>query len=123
MIYQILDGTTVTNTIVADAAFMAEQYPLGNYREVPEVEAPATSAEPRHITVGAFFDRFGAAKWGILADTNPGVQALIKDCSVRKYIDLDNPVLAAGLGMLIDAGHAIDAAAITGAEVQPGERT
>ena len=49
--------------------------------------------EPRHISVGAFFDRFGPAKWAILADGAFAVQAVVKDTSVRKYIDLDNPDL------------------------------
>jgi hypothetical protein len=40
MIYEILNGETVINTIVADAEFMAANYPQGNYREVPEPPAP-----------------------------------------------------------------------------------
>jgi hypothetical protein len=36
MIYQILDGETVINRIVADPEFMQEHYPEGNYREEPE---------------------------------------------------------------------------------------
>lgn len=122
MKYEILSGQAVVNTILADAEFMAQAFPDGNYREVPEVETPATPAEPRHITVGAFFDRFAAHKWPILADTNPVVQALIKDCSVRKHIDLDDPQLPAGLDLLVDAGHAIDPAAILAAPVQPSEK-
>ena len=43
------------------------------------------------------------------------------DSSVRKFIDLDNAQLPAGLDMLVDAGHAIDAQAIIDAAVQPGE--
>lgn len=76
---------------------------------------------PRLITVGAFFDRFGAQKYPILASSNPTVQALIKDSSVRNYIDLKDPVLAAGLAALLGAGFAIDPAAIVNAPVQPSE--
>jgi len=83
---------------------------------------PPPAPEPRHITVGAFFDRFGSEKWPILADTNPIVQALVKDCSVRAWINLDDPQLDGGLAMLVDAGHAIDPAAIISAPVQPSER-
>jgi hypothetical protein len=83
--------------------------------------APAAPAAPRRITVGAFFDRFGAHKWPILADTNAVVQALIKDCSVRAWINLDDPQLDGGLAMLVDAGHAIDPAAILSAPVQSSE--
>ncbi|MGB4061867.1 MAG: hypothetical protein WBK26_16810 [Burkholderiaceae bacterium] len=84
--------------------------------------APPAPAQTRHIAVGSFFDRFGAHKWPILADTNPVVQALIKDCSVRKHINLDDPQLPAGLGLLVEAGHAIDVQAIVTAPVQDGER-
>lgn len=44
MIYQILDGQTVINTITADAEFMAAQYPNGNYVEVPPIPEPPLSA-------------------------------------------------------------------------------
>lgn len=84
--------------------------------------APPAPAQARHITVGSFFDRFAAHKWPILADTSPVVQALIKDCSVRKHINLDDPQLPAGLGLLVEAGHAIDVQAIVTAPVQDGER-
>ena len=121
MIYEILNGETVTNTIVADLAFMQSAYPEGNYREAVVSES-AVPAEPKHITVGAFFDRFGAEKWPILADTNPSVQALIKDASVRKWINLDDPQVLAGLQMVQAAGHDIDPPAIINAPIQPEER-
>jgi hypothetical protein len=121
MIYEILENNQVINTIVATPDFMAAQFPQGNYREVPEPEAPVVP-EPRHITVGSFFDRFGTHKWAILADTAPTVQALIKDASVRKFIDLDDPQLPQGLGLLVSAGHAIDTETIINAPVQPQER-
>lgn len=76
----------------------------------------------RRLSVGSFFDRFGAAKWGILADTSPMVQAVVKDASVRSYIDLDNPDLPAGLEIIAAAGHVIDPDAIIGAPVQDSER-
>lgn len=85
--------------------------------------APLAEAEtaPRHISVGAFYDRFGAAKYGILADTNPMVQALIKDTSVRKYIDLDRPDLLAGLQLLVNAGHSVNPVTIMGDVIQTNE--
>jgi hypothetical protein len=121
MIYEILNDETVINTIVADPAFMQSAYPEGNYRElvVPEPPAPA---EPKNITVGAFFDRFGDQKWPILADTNAGVQAFIKDASVRAYINLDDPQVRTGLEMVVAAGHAIDVDSIITAPIQPNER-
>ena len=118
MIYEIFNGETVINTIVADAEFMQSAYPESNYREV----ALPTLPEVRHITVGAFFDRFGDQKWPILADTNTSVQALIKDASVRSYINLEDPQVRTGLNMVSAAGHAIDVNAIITAPIQPEER-
>jgi len=87
------------------------------------VHAPVVPApEVRRISVGAFFDRFGPAKWAILADATPVVAAVVRDASVRKYIDLDNPDLPAGIALLRQAGHDVDAEAIIAAAVQPGER-
>lgn len=78
-------------------------------------------AASRNISVGAFFDRFGAAKWAILADTAPGVQAVVKDASVRKHIWLDNPDLPMGLSIVSAAGHSIDPAKIINALVRDEE--
>ena len=121
MIYEILNGETVINTIVATPEVMAANYPEGNYREVVFPEPPAPP-EPRNITVGAFYDRFGDQKWPVLADTNPSVQALIKDCQVRKWINLDDPQVLTGLQMVQAAGHDIDPTAIIAAPIQPDER-
>lgn len=121
---EIIENGEVVNVIEADEAFMAAHFQPGTYRLAELQPSPDTTApplEPRHITVGSFFDRFGAHKWPILADTNPVVQALIKDCSVRKHINLDDPQLPAGLGLLVEAGHAIDPAAVLGAPVLPNE--
>ena len=83
---------------------------------------PEPAPEARHISLGAFFDRIGPGRYAILADANPLVQALIRDVSVRKYIDLSRDDLAAGLQMLVDAGHAIDVQTILSSPVLPGER-
>lgn len=145
MQYALIKNNTVENVIVADAAFIAaiaaewdHIEPLdtileqglgvgmgwtwdGEFHAPDQPEQPPAPPAPRHISVGSFFDRFGAHKWPILSDTNPIVQALIKDCSVRKFINLDDPQLPAGLGLLVNAGHAIDAQEITSAAVQPSE--
>lgn len=83
---------------------------------------PAPPPEPRHISVGAFFDRFGAEKWSVLASTDPLVQAMVMDASVRKFIDLDRPDLLTGLQMIQSSGFDIDTQAIVSAEIQPSER-
>lgn len=119
--YEITNAAGETiNTILATAEFVEAHYP-GHYRVAPE-DVFVAPPEHRHISVGAFFDRFGAAKYAILADTAPAVQALIKDASVRQFIDLDRVDLPAGLQMLVDAGHTIDPAAILSAPIESWER-
>ncbi|MBF9263402.1 hypothetical protein [Paracidovorax cattleyae] len=90
-------------------------------RAFPEQPVEPMAAH-RRISVGAFFDRFGRAKWSILADESPQVRAVVRDASVRKWIDLDNPDLPAGLVILQAAGHDIDAQAIVGQPVAAEER-
>lgn len=119
---EILQGGAVVNTIIADEDFAEAMHP-GAWRVAAiQPEPPMPDVMPRHITVGAFFDRFGAAKWAILADTAPTVAAVVKDSSIRKYIDLDNPDLPAGIALIQQAGHDIDPSAIIAAPVQDSER-
>ena len=89
-------------------------------QEVPNAEPSSFVA--RHISRGAFFDRFGPLKWAILADETLTVRAAITDASVRTYIDLDDPQLPAGLAILQSAGYAVDAATVMGAPVRAQER-
>ena len=82
----------------------------------PDEPAPAAPIDPAQwrIWVGSFFDRFGAAKIGILSDPDPLVQAVVKDASVRRYIDLieRRDELAQVIGLLNVKGHAVDAVAV-----------
>lgn len=87
----------------------------------PEYIAPSAPVL-RHISRGAFFDRFGAQKYPILASTDAIVKALITDTSVRAYIDLDRADLPTGLAMIVSAGYAIDTTAILSAPVLDSER-
>lgn len=146
MKYALIKNGVVENIIVADEQFIAT---LTDYDHIEALDAPEEQrvagpgwlydaetglfSEPvmqepdpepvkRHISVGAFYDRFGAAKLSILTDTNSLVQALIRDASVRSFIDLDRPDLLAGLQLLVNAGHQIDPSAIITAEIQPHER-
>ena len=96
MIYEILDAQgNVENTIVADEQFMLDHYPEGNYRQVPDtpVQVPAQPWEWL-IDIGPFFDRFGAAKMAVLTSADAGVQAIIKDTQIRKWLDLKLPEVA-----------------------------
>ena len=101
MLYEIINDKTVINTIVADEQFMLAHYPEGNYRQVTDtpVQAPAQPWE-WYIDIGPFFDRFGAAKMVVLTSTDAGVQAIIKDTQVRKWLDLKLPEIASALAYI-----------------------
>lgn len=119
---EILDASgKVIDLIYADEAFAESVYP-GAWRlaEVQPTDSPVAPL-PRRISVGAFFDRFGSEKWQILADQSPAVQGVIKDASVRAYIDLENPDLPAGLAIIQAAGHSIDPSEIIDAEIWQNE--
>lgn len=74
------------------------------------------------INLGPFYDRFGAEKLNILASSDPLVQAIIKDSSVRKYIDLKRADIAQALDILIAKGFAIDKNAIINTPVPEADR-
>lgn len=139
MDYCLIKGGKVANVIVADPAFAATiaadwdavvpsdgvtgigwSWDGESFTAPPATGEPAPAA-PRRISVGAFYDRFGPAKWAILADESPQVRAVVRDASVRSYIDLENPDLPAGLAILQAAGHDIDAEVIVDAPVAPTE--
>ena len=102
MIYEILDNAgNVENTIVADEQFMLDNYPDGSYRLVPDTSFQEPS-QPWEwfIDIGPFFDRFGAAKMAVLASSDAGVQAIIKDTQVRKWLDLKHPDAASSIAYI-----------------------
>lgn len=112
MKYEILKGTKVINTIMADEAFMLAQYPTGNYRlvvEEPEVVAPVVTA--RHITQLAFLNRFTDAEAITIDLASQG--ATVQAATMRRYqskvtaaayIDLDREDTRAGVIALEAAG-------------------
>jgi hypothetical protein len=110
----------------ADAPVDWPAYPLADFDHVEAPPPPAPPPPPPykpedwHIGVGPFWDRFGAYKIGILASADPVVQAIIKDSSVRKYLDLKGrrADLEGALNVLIAKGFPLDKAAIL--DVQPG---
>lgn len=88
-----------------------------------QIEQPPIYDIPqiRKISVGSFYDRFGSSKYAILASTDPSIRALIEDCKVRSYIDLDHPSLRPGLQMIVNAGYSIDIDSIVGTDPTPSE--
>jgi hypothetical protein len=81
--------------------------------------AAAVDVKQWRIYVGPFFDRFGSLKLPILASSDAFVQAVVKDCTVRKYIALKEHYaeLLAAINLLKSKGFAVDASAIL--DVQP----
>ena len=90
---EILDeNENVINTIVASEEYAEAMYP-GHWRvvETPEPPAPPAPVWEWYIDIGPFFDRFGAAKMAVLTSPDAGVQAILKDTQVRKWLDLRLP--------------------------------
>lgn len=121
---EIMDGATVINTINADEAFAEANYP-GAWRVVPDTPAPAPVNQTEWlIDIGSFFDRFGAAKIAVLTSADSGVQAILKDTQIRKWLDLKLPELAqsvAYVGTKVPAVTAELQGAILNTPVAPAE--
>ena len=102
MIYEILENGVVVNTIVADEDFMLANYPDGNYRESEQLDQPTVPVPiyEWYIDIGPFFDRFGATKMAVLTSSDAGVQAILKDTQVRKWIDLKHPDVASSIAYI-----------------------
>lgn len=123
--YEILDGETVINTIIASVEFVASHYP-GKFRLIEESAQAATPfvLDERlwWIDIGPFVDRFGAQKYPILASVDATVRALIQDVSWRKYLDLKRADLPTMFDILIAKGFAIDKTAILTTHTTESER-
>ena len=103
----------------SDAAVEWQGLEFSTHDHVEQVALPAPGELPDdpkewHINVGPFFDRFGAYKIAILASADPVVQAIIKDATVRKYVDLKQrrPELAMAIAMLQAKGFPVTASAV-----------
>ena len=87
------DDNEVINTILASEEY-AEQHFSGKWRLAENQPQPEPTPAPVwewYIDIGPFFDRFGAAKMAVLTSSDVGVQAILKDTQVRKWLDLSLP--------------------------------
>lgn len=110
------------NIIIADSqAFIDANYP-GAVLVADTVAAAPAPENAWWIYVGPFYDRFGAQKLPILASSDATVQAIIKDASVRKYIDLKRAEVSAVCDILLVKGFAIDKTAILTTPVAASDR-
>lgn len=126
--WQVSERATgaVVYAYTADEPVEWPDYPYSAFNhllQLPAVEPETTDADWR-IYVGAFFDRFGDQKIGILASEDVVVQSLVKDASVRQYIGLKErrDELAQMIGALVAKGFTLDAAAILDTEPTEDER-
>ena len=123
-IFALIKNGTVQNVIVADEAFITSI--TSKWDHIECIDTPAeralgvgigwgwdgsgfvaptpTTPEPQPVPVwewlidiGPFFDRFGTAKMAVLTSSDVGVQAIIKDTQVRKWLDLKLPEIASAV--------------------------
>lgn len=103
--------------------WMGLEFSTHDHVPIPETPPPQPEINPSEwrIYVGPFFDRFGIYKIPILASSDPLIQAIIKDCSVRKYLDLHGRKadITAAINIIKSKGFPIDLAAIV--DVKPNE--
>ena len=125
--FALIKNGTVQNVIVADEAFIASV--TSEWDHIECIDTPAeralgvgigwgwdgssfvaptpTTPEPQPVPVwewlidiGPFFDRFSAAKMAVLTSSDVGVQAIIKDTQVRKWLDLKLPEIASAVAYI-----------------------
>lgn len=126
---EILDGTTVVNTIEADEAFAEAQHP-GAWRVAAE-QVETAPVEDLRITRLAFLDRFADAE--AVAIDLASLGATVQAAGLRRYLHKVNSATYIDLGRadtregvqaletagLLGAGRALE---ILDAPVQPHER-
>lgn len=123
-IFALIKNGTVQNVIVADEAFITSI--TSKWDHIECIDTPAELAlgvgigwgwdgssfvaplpptpEPQPapawewlIDIGPFFDRFGTAKMAVLTSSDIGVQAIVKDTQVRKWLDLKLPEIVSAV--------------------------
>lgn len=79
----------------------------------PIIDEPVTPEKPYkwYLDVGAFFDRFADAKMAVLTSESVIAQSVIRDCQVRKWIDLKADSTAQGIAELVRLGLVSDSLA------------
>ena len=125
--FALIKNGTVQNVIVAEEAFIASITSKWEHIECIDTPAeralgvgvgwgwdgssfvaplpPTTEPQPAPawewlIDIGPFFDRFGTAKMAVLTSSDVGVQAILKDTQVRKWLDLKLPEIASAVAYI-----------------------
>lgn len=106
MRYEILEGTTVINTIIADAEFMTMNYPDDNYRlvEIPTA-MPVMSKQP--VSRIDFLGRFTDAELEALytaAKTVVEIEIMLDFVRAAEFINTEDPRTISGVQALEASG-------------------
>lgn len=102
MNYELLDGESVINTIIASAEFMATNYPAGSYRQLPEPPAPVVSASVI-LTRLAFTERLTDEEMVAIytaAKSDVRVEVWLDRFKISEQIDLTDQRLIDGIRYL-----------------------
>lgn len=81
-----------------DTSKLGKAYAAGEFTDA----VPPVVVDPclHLLDIGPFYDRFSTAKMPVLTSPDATVKAIIADCNVRKWIDLQNPDVANGLAYI-----------------------
>ena len=109
---------------VAPVEWQGMEFATHDHVEVPPepTTTPTIIAKDWYINIGPFYDRFGSYKIPVLASVDPVIQAIIKDSSVRKYLDLKGrrSELLQAIQIIQSKGFALNETAIL--DIQPNEQ-
>jgi hypothetical protein len=107
MRYEVLDGQSVVNTIVAAPDFMAAHYPNGNYREA---QLPEPAPFPKSLNRLEFETHAQTAAgmtdlefFAALQDTN--LALMWHRLSIAERVERDSDLTQNGLAAMVAAGH------------------
>jgi hypothetical protein len=94
------DKVPPTETQTLKANWTGLDWVLVTYTAPPAPPAPPPPVWTNYTDLGPFYDRFGAAKMAVLTSADAGVKAIIGDCNIRKWIDMDDPQVASSIAYI-----------------------
>lgn len=104
---EVKPSNTSTTTVAGEKRANYTGYVWVDIPYVVPVVVPVVEPETPYkwkLDVGAFFDRFGTAKIAILSSQDSTVQAIVRDCLTRHWIDLKQDTTKEGLLALVSLG-------------------
>lgn len=108
-VYTDSSKTVLEGVFLADEVLAEQRWPGRWLADVDETAPAVVPPWAWFIDIGPFFDRFGAAKMSVLTSADAGIKAIVTDCTVRKWIDLERPDVATALAYIGSVVPAVDA--------------